>query len=313
LHFLAKNLLVYARDKIKDTDMKKILILSTISVGVLSVSFLFSGCYTQLTSDRFEQSAYAEHSVASEQVADTAAVADTSGYDEEDQPDYSSWYYYYPRWNSSWYDGYAYTPSGAVIYGDGWCDSGFYSPWWGPAWYSPFYFGFGWYGHYGYGYGHGYHGYFAGGGARNFGPGRNGIMARSFGSRYNSSMRGSVSTRGFVGGNISAGRTANAVSRNSAATNVTTTARQYSPSVRQPQYKNQVNSSARSYRMGYARQNASRRNASMNSSRYRSQSNSIRSGGQRVSSHSSSSGYSRSSGGGGGRSGGGRSSGGRGR
>lgn len=125
---------VRARDKIKDTDMKKFLILTAISAGIVSISLFFSGCYTQLTADRFEQSVYAEHSVPDVEPVDTSAAADTSGYDDEYQPDYSSWYYYYPRWNSSWYDGYAYAPPGSVIYGDGWCYSGFYSPWWwGPA------------------------------------------------------------------------------------------------------------------------------------------------------------------------------------
>ena len=287
--------------------MKKILILCAISAGIVSLSLLFSGCYTQLTADRFGQSVYAEHSDAAPEAVDTNSVADTTGYDDEYQPDYSSWYYYYPRWNSSWYDGYAYAPSGAVIYEDGWCYSGFYSPWWwGPAWYSPFYFGYGWYGH-GYGYGHeyhGYHGHFAGGGARNFGPGRNSVMARSFGGRYNvSSLQGSVRTSDAA--NLSAGRTANVVSRNSVAHNGATFARQYSPSVRQPQYKNQVNSSTRSYRSGSIRQNAGRRNGSLNASHYRSQSNSVRSGGQRFAPQNSSSGYSRSSGGGGRSSGGG--------
>ncbi len=294
--------------------MKKFLILTAISAGIVSISLFFSGCYTQLTADRFEQSVYAEHSVPDVEPVDTSAAADTSGYDDEYQPDYSSWYYYYPRWNSSWYDGYAYAPPGSVIYGDGWCYSGFYSPWWwGPAWYSPFYFGYGWYGH-SYGYYHGYHdhGYFAGRGpGRNFGPGRtNGFTARSFGTRYQqSSMRGNVTTS--ASGNVSAGRTANAASRNSASQNVTTSSRQYSPSVRQPQYRNQVNTGTRSYRTGSNRQTSGRRYGSPNSTnRYRS-SQSVRSGAQRVSPQSSSSGYSRSSGGG--RSGSARNNGGRGR
>ena len=208
--------------------MKRIFFICALSVVIASISLIFSGCYTQLSAERFDRSVYAEHSVEKPEAVDTNAVVDTTGYDDEYQPDYASWYYYYPRWNSSWYDGYAYAPPGAV-YEDGWCYSGFYSPWWwGPVWYSPFYFGYGWYGHpYGYGYHgyHGYHGYFGGGGARSFGPGRNSVMARSFGAGY-----GRASIRGFgttsAAGNVSAGRTENTVSRNSTAPNAANSARQ---------------------------------------------------------------------------------------
>ncbi|HVN49325.1 MAG TPA: hypothetical protein VMU30_10970 [Bacteroidota bacterium] len=228
---------------------KKILM---IAVPVVLSAALFSGCYTQLasTQDEEENGYNDNRSYAAQEPFDSTNNDAGNYYDDDYRRSCMGYFYCVPTWQASWYYGGCVYPTWS--YWDAW--------WMTAGWAYPAYYYYGGYHPYYGGYWHRHNGYYGHYSSQPQGVRSGGFTRANFNGRNEFDFARSSNIDNT--GNMimpSAGRTTSAAARTSGAVSTSTRAatsqpsgtyrtstvgrssRTYSPSIQQPQYRNQSN------------------------------------------------------------------------